>query len=154
MYRSHGNRPEIQARRLALRQNPEWVRRDEIVRAAKGLFLAHFKKRELAGEWRGEWVRAGMPNPPNDMPEFPEWLESKRAELTLKRDTAREESRLSTMIHRRWVDAGMPHPWLTRAQEAAEAIEEFKMTAKPKLREIAESVAVYTAQFYQPKEEV
>jgi hypothetical protein len=149
---AYRNRPDIQARSLANRRNPEWMRHEEVIRNTRGLFLGHFKKKELARQWQGEWVKAGKPSQPHDLPEFPEWLEAKREELTLKRDTEREDRRLGAMIHKRWVDAGMPDPWVTRSEEAADAIEEFKRTAKPKMREIAESVAAYNAQFYKPKD--
>lgn len=148
---AYRNSPVIQARTIANIRNPEWMRHEEVIRNTRGLFLGHFKKKKLAREWQGEWVRAGKPSQPHDLPEFPEWLESKREELTLKRDTEREETRLGAMIHKRWVDAGMPNPWETRSEEAAIAIEEFKRTAKPKMREIAEKAAVYIGQFYKPK---
>jgi hypothetical protein len=150
---AYRNSPVIQARTLANMRNPEWVRHEEVIRNTRGLFLGHFKKKNLAREWQGEWVKAGKPSQPHDLPEFPEWLEAKREELTLKRDTEREDSRLRAMIHKRWVDAGMPNPWENRSKDAASAIEEFKRTAKPKMREIADSVAVYNAQFYKPKTE-
>lgn len=149
---AYRNSPLIQARTQANNRNPEWVRHEQVIRDTRGLFLGHFKKKDLARQWQGEWVKAGKPSQPHNLPEFPEWLESKRDELIIKRDTDREERRLSGMIHKRWVDAGMPNPWATRSEEAAVAIEEFKRTAKPKMRAIAENVAVYMAQFYQPKD--
>lgn len=150
---AYRNRPDIQARSLANLRNPEWVRHEEVIRNTRGLFLGHFKKKDLARQWQGEWVKAGKPRQPHDLLEFPDWLEEKREELTLKRDTDREDRRLSAMIHKRWVDAGMPNPWETRSEEAAVAIEEFKRTAKPTMREIAESVAAYLSQFCKPKDQ-
>jgi hypothetical protein len=148
---AYRNSPIMQARMQANARNPEWVRHRETVRAAKGKFLNHFKMRDMANEWMREWVSAGKPN--TGMPDFPEWLEARREELTLKRDTAREDRRLTGMIHQRWVDAGMPQPWITRTEEAALAIEEFKRTSKPKMAAIAEAVAAYNVQFYRPKED-
>jgi hypothetical protein len=147
---AYRNSPVIQARMLANSQNPEWVRHEAVIRSVRGLFLGHFKKKELARQWQGEWVKAGKPRQ-HDLPEFPDWLEARREEMTLKRDTEREEKRLSAMIHKRWVDAGMPSEWGTRTEDAAAATEEFLRAAKPKLRAIAEKVAVEMAKYYRPK---
>lgn len=149
---AYRNSPVMQARMQANARNPEWVRHSDAVRAAKGKFLNHFKMRDLANEWMGEWVRAGKPGI-HDLPDFPEWLESRREALTRKRDIQREDDRLRGMIHKCWVDAGMPrHEDWGRNEKSLAAIEEFRHTAKPKMREIAEIVAADNARYYQPKE--
>ncbi len=149
---AYRNSPVIQSRTIANIRNPEWMRHEEVIRNARGLFLGHFKKKKLARDWQYEWVMAGKPSQPHDLLEFPEWLEARREELTLTRDREREESRLGAMIHKRWVDAGMPDPWVSRSEDAAIATEEFLRTVKPKMREIAEGVAAYISQFYRPKD--
>jgi hypothetical protein len=63
---AHSSRPEIQARRMAAQQDPEWQRRRTIYLAAKGLI----QKQQVAN-WNADWNIAGRPA---DFPDFPEWL--------------------------------------------------------------------------------
>jgi hypothetical protein len=57
--------PARQARLQADMQNPEWVRRQELYRKARGQEM----KRRIA-HWNIAWNQAGRPA---DFPDFPEW---------------------------------------------------------------------------------
>lgn len=59
------HRPERQARILAEMANPEYLRRKEIYRKARGAVA-----KRLVAHWNIEWNRAGRPA---DFPDFPEW---------------------------------------------------------------------------------
>lgn len=86
-------RPERQARIIADMGNPEWVRRRELYRTARGKFLGHFDKKRLVADWNVEWNLAGRPR---TQPDFPEWLELNRDRLLAKRD---EDRRLQQRIN-------------------------------------------------------
>jgi len=59
-------RPERQARLQADMRNPEWVRRGEIYRKARGT-----KAKQLVAKWNVAWNVAGRPA---DFPDFKDWL--------------------------------------------------------------------------------
>lgn len=65
------HRPERQARIQADMQNPEWLRRREMWRKAKG------DKRERVAWWNVAWNKAGRPA---SFPDFAEWCEQQKAQ--------------------------------------------------------------------------
>lgn len=145
---AYRNRPEVQARSLENRRNPEWVRRQEVVRKTSGKLLGHFNKKKIAQEWFGEWVKAGKPRQPEAFPEFPEWLAAKRAELILRRDTEREESRRGDIYHADWLARGRPSEERTPEHHLA-LIELFRSTGDRKLVHVTEKIADFWKDYYE-----
>lgn len=106
---SRGNaykyRPEYQARMIENMNNPEWRRRREIYRKARGKFLGHFDKKRLVADWNAEWNLKGRPK---DHPDFPAWLEQNREKLTTRRDEDRALQEQIDRVHAEWVAKVMP----------------------------------------------
>jgi hypothetical protein len=63
--------PERQARLIQNMTDPEWARRREVYRKARGTE----KKRQVAN-WNVAWNVAGRPS---DFPDFPDWLKQQKS---------------------------------------------------------------------------
>lgn len=94
MSNAHKYRPEVQARRLADMSNPEWQRRREMYRKARGE-----KKRRVA-QWNVAWNLAGRPA---DFPDFDAWAVSKRAEWDAEKHRMHELQAQVDAAHARWL---------------------------------------------------
>lgn len=81
---AHNSRPEIQARKIAALNNPEWVRRNKLYRESTGY------KRERVVLWNLDWNRKGRPA---DHPDFPEWDAVNKPKLDEERRQQRAADR-------------------------------------------------------------
>lgn len=148
MGNAYRNRPDVQARSIANRSNPEWRRREQVIHDTKGKLLGFFNKKELAREWFREWVSAGKPRQPEAFPEFADWLDAKRDELILRRDTRREEQRAMDVFHADWVAKGFPEGGRTIEEKLA-LIEVFRETGNKKVALVTMAIADCWKTYYE-----
>jgi len=145
---AYRNRPDVQARSIANRRNPEWRRREQVVQDTKGKLLGYFNKKEIAREWFREWVAAGKPSQPDAFPEFADWLDQKRGELILRRDRKREEQRRIDVYHADWLAKGQPAG--ERPLEQSLALNEvFRTTGDKKLAAVTAEIADRWKEYYE-----
>ena len=69
---AHNSRPEVQARRFANARDPEYVRRQALVKGRKGK-----KQREVAKAWFIAWQTDGKRS--SDYPDLADWEAQQRA---------------------------------------------------------------------------
>lgn len=142
---AYRNRPDVQARSIANRRNPEWRRREQVVHDTKGKLLGYFNKKEIAREWFREWVSAGKPDA---FPEFADWLDARRDELILRRDRKREEQRVMDVFHADWVAKGFPKGDRSIEEKLA-LIEVFRETGNKKVAHVTREIADCWKTYYE-----